>query len=1039
MSQTKVWTASFSNTTKTFDDGSGGQGCGQSKRLYVGRNGATGSRRNHKSYVMIPEDWSGVGKVVKAVLTVYTDDGLGEFALPSATDTPKVVARRCTTAFNGGDNVDGVFDSSDYTTAQATTIQQVTMSMQKAANLVTNFDVTAMIERHAPKAVKKRDGTAGDAYTNYGIAFVASTAAAEAWSGWSSHATDPSKRPFITLTYELGPTTPDTPFNLSPVGSVAAIGAFQGDFTDPRPTDTLSRTLVQVYKPSQVKSCTAVAAGDLITSAAHGFKNGQEVWVHSTTPSSGTGLSLNQRYYIRDATTNTFKVATVPTGGAVPINVDISAMVIGSPAWSKDKAASNTEIVNKRFNVVPDNLHIPVNTSHQWRARVQDQEGRQSLWTALTSFTVTNTDPNAPTITPVNASTFSTLTGVAFRGNFTDPDGGNHLLAYQVQLSAYPAGDAHWDDANFVLWDTGKRYVGTGDTTWETDYTGQSLTTGTYYWRARVWDQNDGVSSWTTVSIILSADFNQDPGSQTTLQEDPHAPWRIVIKEMAFNSVKTVTGVAATDVITTPSNHGLGVGRRVRFATLTGGAGLFTGRDYYIQSVPSATTLKVAATLGGAAVDFTTDITAGTISAIVGRGPGLVVAVIEDAKSVGASIMYNSPGELHFTVPVDHPQISVIEPRQTHYSVQFYGGDGWREVYAGLVADFDATEEEVVFLGIDYLGLLDYTMDERYFPSDPNRAFSKGGSYYSNQTIRTVVMDQLSKVAKVSNSPVGFITIGSVATMDEKVTIYSTMQPILSFVGGLLDSHRQGGGKKTRIQVRRTTLGGYEFVVTDDPGTQRDNLRLRYGELVNGYRVIPFGPSWSSVLNAIGRTREGLRVLYKTKTAPGIDPTVWGRFARAVIMDNVSDEPDLDRRAQQAAIHGGKLGSQIGLGIRSGLLQPLNGYDICDTFPVAIIHGAVNTTKFGSGYWVCYGVTWEAGDDGSQQVVLTLLPRDDATAPSSDLITTHPISPQAEWQIGWKPPDPLKATSRYWLDQSTGIVYKRDDDTFALHAITGTA
>lgn len=1041
MAQTRVWTCDKDNVVRRRDDGSGGQGSGGSIRLYVGRDSGLSAddRRNYDSFLRFFQDWTGVGKIVSAIATVYTDDGGGLFPLPSASDTPRVTFKRLLEAFSDGSNADGVFDAGDFTTAKSTTSDQRTASMQKAANLVTNIDVTHIIEDMAPKTVKRRDGTPGGGLVNHGFALKGTSVVAEGWSGWSRNVSDPAKRPIITLTYELGPTNPDTPFNLSPVGSVASIGSFQGDFTDPRPTDYLARTLVQVYKPSQIKTGTGTASNNNVTVTAHGWKAGQEVWFHSLTPASGTGLSTNTRYYVKQPNANAFLVATTPGGPTIDIVANLSALTVAAPAWSADKAATETERINARFNVVPDSLVIPVNTSHQWRARVTDQEGRTSAWTSVTAFTVTNTDPNAPTITPANASSYSTLTGVAFRGGFSDPDAGDRLLAYQVQLSAYPAADAHWDDANFVLWDTGKRYVGNGDATWETDYTGRDLAAGTYYWRARVWDQDDGVSLWSTNQIILTDDFDADPGSQTTLQVDPHAPWRVVIREMAYVGVKSVTGSAATDIITTSgAAHGLAVGRKVRFAGLLGGAGLLDGVDYFIQAVPTTTQIKVAATYGGAAINFTTDITGGTLQAITGRGPGNVVAVIENAKSIGASIMYNSPGEMHFTLPVDHPQIAVIEPKQTHYSIQFYGGDGWREVYAGLVDDFDATEESVVFLGIDYLGLLDYTMDERYFPSDPNRAFSKGGSYYSNQTIRTVVIDQLTKVAKVTNSPVGFITVGSIATMDEKVSIYSTMQPILGFIGGLLDSHRQGGGKKTRIQVRRTTVGGYEFVITDDPGQTRDNLRLRYGELVQGYRVIPFGRNWASVLNAIGRTREGIRVLYKTKAAPGIDPNVWGRFARAVIMDNVSDELDLDRRAKQAAIHQGKLGSQIGLGIRTGLLQPLNGYDICDTFPVAIIHGAVNTTKFGSGNWVLYGVTWEAGDDASQIVTLTLLPRDDATAPSTDLIDAKPISPQPEWQVGWSPPDPLKATSKYWLDQSTGQVYRRDDDTFTLIAITGS-
>ena len=73
-------------------------------------------------------------------------------------------------------------------------------------------------------------------------------------------------------------------------------------------------------------------------------------------------------------------------------------------------------------------------------------------------------------------------------------------------------------------------------------------------------------------------------------------------------------------------------------------------------------------------------------------------------------------------------------------------------------------------------------------------------------------------------------------------------------------------------------------------------------------------------------------------------------------------------------------------------------------------------------------MAWEASDDGSTNTILTLLPREDTVAPDPDLIPSAPINPQAEWQIGWTPPDPLTATSKYWLDQTTGVVYTRQDD-----------
>jgi hypothetical protein len=145
------------------------------------------------------------------------------------------------------------------------------------------------------------------------------------------------------------------------------------------------------------------------------------------------------------------------------------------------------------------------------------------------------------------------------------------------------------------------------------------------------------------------------------------------------------------------------------------------------------------------------------------------------------------------------------------------------------------------------------------------------------------------------------------------------------------------------------------------------------------------------------------------------------------ILNNIDDANDLQRRAKQLAVHAAKLGKQVGLGIRSGLLLPRNGYDVCDALPVQIQHGVVDTDRFGSGYWVVYGIAWEGGDDGSSTVILTLLPQEDSEAPDEDLIPSAPISTQAEWQVGWVPPDPIIVSSKYWVDQTTGKVYQRDE------------
>jgi len=83
---------------------------------------------------------------------------------------------------------------------------------------------------------------------------------------------------------------------------------------------------------------------------------------------------------------------------------------------------------------------------------------------------------------------------------------------------------------------------------------------------------------------------------------------------LAVPAITLATSAAADDIIDTTTPHLFAVGDRVRFSGLTGGAGLSAGVDYFVIAANlAAQTFQVSATPGGAAVNFTTDITAGTV------------------------------------------------------------------------------------------------------------------------------------------------------------------------------------------------------------------------------------------------------------------------------------------------------------------------------------------------------------------------------------------------------------------------------------------
>lgn len=87
--------------------------------------------------------------------------------------------------------------------------------------------------------------------------------------------------------------------------------------------------------------------------------------------------------------------------------------------------------------------------------------------------------------------------------------------------------------------------------------------------------------------------------------------------ETEINADNPIIGSATTDTFTSEVPHQLTVGQKVRLPYLTGGAGLTMTTIYFVKTVPSATEFTVAKTATGVVLNFTTDVTAGTLRRFV--------------------------------------------------------------------------------------------------------------------------------------------------------------------------------------------------------------------------------------------------------------------------------------------------------------------------------------------------------------------------------------------------------------------------------------
>jgi hypothetical protein len=459
------------------------------------------------------------------------------------------------------------------------------------------------------------------------------------------------------------------------------------------------------------------------------------------------------------------------------------------------------------------------------------------------------------------------------------------------------------------------------------------------------------------------------------------------------------------------------------------------------------------------------------------RGPGALLGYINDPVNLGASAVVNGGGELYFTLPALHPLCPDIEPHDVHYAVQQWWGDHYRVMFAGLITDFDATPDEVVYYGTDYLGLFQTSVDERFDPKAIETP-APTGSKYVDKRIDQIIIDQLDYHRGLENSQVGFIRRGYVSQMQEKATIYSTYTEALPFMVGLLDSHKQGTGVECRMFVRPRGFNDYEITVVDNWGKDRPNIRLQYGGLLNDFRIVALGDFGTRIL-AVGQKRGQTQVWRATGQAmkddgtPWMNEQRWGRIAKTRFYPDLIDEADLQRRAREAAAELGKVGKRMALAIRVDGLTCFDGWDLGDFIKVDILRGVADTFRYGSeGYWKVLGVEFRYYPDGHYDTTLTIMPKKTQSSADPDLIPSQGGGVSKEWQIGrgvarifnakpdlgyaaveggpfswafsldfdggssglslpdgYLPPTDEPITSQHYLDMNTGWVYSLDPAT----------
>lgn len=343
------------------------------------------------------------------------------------------------------------------------------------------------------------------------------------------------------------------------------------------------------------------------------------------------------------------------------------------------------------------------------------------------------------------------------------------------------------------------------------------------------------------------------------------------------------------------------------------------------------------------------------------RSRNTLTAQINDARDIGVSSYANEGGEMFFTIPWNHPQVSEIKPWERHYEVSRWNKftDAYDVVGVGLLDDYDATPDEVIVYGRDYLSLFEASI-------------SSANVSYNSQSVGTILTAELSAAinqpGETDKSVTKHITLGTIDATTTTVTVLTSLQSRLEFIRQVIDIYQSDSSVRPIISVTRST----PFTVTfdDNAGSDRTTLLLEYGGLVNDFRYVPGFTDFATHGWAIGQKREGATVLTSHQTyASG---ATYGIIQKATIFINVVDQAALNNKTKRFARDIGTVGKSVSLALRVGQLGPWEWGELADSIPVKISRGIVAV----DGLYTVWGQEWIGKADGSEDLFLSILPKE---------------------------------------------------------------
>jgi hypothetical protein len=351
-----------------------------------------------------------------------------------------------------------------------------------------------------------------------------------------------------------------------------------------------------------------------------------------------------------------------------------------------------------------------------------------------------------------------------------------------------------------------------------------------------------------------------------------------------------------------------------------------------------------------------------------GRGRGSVKAVISHAKYIGVSSYLNEGGEMFFTLPYNHPQINECVPLERHYRVERYDqiDEVYRTVGTGILHDYQATDNEVVFYGIDYMSVLNQTLtDVAGIISNPSTTVT-----YDNQTASAIWQAEMSAAKNATNSRLGFVNMEATISAESKTyDIFTAGEQRGSFLFNIMAIAQEGTTNKivfgNRIESNTQSYNSF-FLDMNYSSAANNKVRLVYGANVKRF-------SYSPNLRSL-RTRA---VLIATSIFGSSSSKIWSNFATSAlastygIIDRVDVQEDLisqDSVSARAAYNLNESSPEkikvISLAITDGSIVPYKDYQLGDDVRVVIKRGPVNVDST----FTIRGQQWIGREDGSEEI-----------------------------------------------------------------------